>query len=130
MTVNQQTTGEVERSAKEHRGTPAAPTTTVRRQPKAVNGQALKATSMKMKPQAQKKHRGVTNVQRRPTAVKRQAHKALGQKTMSTAPHRHLMAMQSTTNRELKMQIPMNREQMRSPKKLQEVTNAALMNHL
>ena len=27
-------------------------------------------------------------------------------------------------------QIPTNREQMRSPKKLQEVTNAALMNHL
>jgi hypothetical protein len=40
------------------------------------------------------------------------------------------MAMQSTTNRELKMQIPTNREQIRSPKKLQEVMNAVLMNHL
>ncbi len=48
----------------------------------------------------------------------------------STVPRRHLMAMQSTTTRELKMQIPTNREQMRKPKKLQEVTNAALMNHL
>ncbi len=65
-----------------------------------------------------------------PNKIKRQAHKALEQKTTSTAPHRHLMAMQSTTTRELKMQIPTNREQMRSPKKLQDVTNAALMNHL
>jgi hypothetical protein len=85
---------------------------------------------MKTKPQVQKEHRGVTNVRRRPTAVKHQAHKALEQKTMSTAPRRHLMAMQSTTTRELKMQIPTNREQMSSPKKLQEVTDAALMNHL
>jgi hypothetical protein len=58
MMVNQQTTHKVERSAKEHRGTPAAPTTTVRRQPKAVNGQAPKATTMKTKPQVQKEHRG------------------------------------------------------------------------
>jgi hypothetical protein len=65
-----------------------------------------------------------------PNGSKRQAHKALEQKTTSTAPQRHLMVMQSTTNRELKMQIPTNREQMRSPKKLQEVTNAVLMNHL
>jgi hypothetical protein len=36
---------------------------------------------------------------------------------------------EGTTNRELKMQIPTNREQMRSPKKLQEVMNAALLNH-
>jgi hypothetical protein len=121
---------EVKRGAKEHQGTLAAPTTTVRLQPKAVNGQVPKATMMKTKPQAQKEHRGVTNVRRRPTAVKRQAHKALEQKTMSTAPQRHLMAMQSTTNRELNMQILTNREQMRSPKKLQEVTNTALMNHL
>ncbi len=35
---------------------------------------------MKMKPQAQKEHRGVTNIQRRPTTVKHQAHKALEQK--------------------------------------------------
>ncbi len=85
---------------------------------------------MKMKPQTRKEHRGVMNVRQRPTAVKRQAHKALEQKTTSTAPRHHLMAMQSTLTRELKMQIPPNREQMRSPKKLQEVTNAALMNHL
>jgi hypothetical protein len=130
MTVNQRTTREVKRNAKEHRGTPAAPTMMVRRQPKAVNGQTPKATMMKTKLQARKEHRGVTNVRRRPTAVKRQAHKALEQKTTSTVPRRHLMAMQSTTNRELKMQISTNRKQMRSPKKLQEVTNAALMNHL
>jgi hypothetical protein len=123
-------TREVKRSAKEHRGTPAAPTTTVRRQPKAVNGQAPKATTMKTKPQVRKEHQGVTNIRQRPTAVKRQAHNVLEQKTLLTAPRRHLMAMQSTMNRELKMQIPTNREQMRSPKKLQEVTNAALMNHL
>ncbi len=85
---------------------------------------------MKTKPQVRKEHRGVTNVRRRPTAAKRQAHKALEQKTTSTTPRPHVMAMQSTTNRELKMQIPTNREQMRSPKKLQEVMNAALMNLL
>jgi hypothetical protein len=39
----------VKRSAKEHQGTPAVPTTTVRRQPKAVNGQATKAKTMKTK---------------------------------------------------------------------------------
>jgi hypothetical protein len=85
---------------------------------------------MKTKPQAQKEHRGVTNVRRRPTAIKHQAHKAMEQKTTLTVPRHHLMAMQSTTTKELKMQIPTNREQMRSPKKLQDVTNAALMNHL
>ncbi len=61
-TVNQRTTREVKKSAKEHRGTPAAPTTTVRQQPKAVNGQAPKATSKETKPQARKEHRGATNV--------------------------------------------------------------------
>jgi hypothetical protein len=89
-----------------------------------------KGDNNKDKAAGAKRAPGVTNVQWRPMAIKRQAHKVLEQKTTSTAPRHHLMAMQSTTNRELKMQIPMNREQMRSPKKLQEVTNAALMNHL
>ncbi len=77
-------------------------------------------------------HRGVANVRQHTTAVKHQAHhKALDQKMTSTEQQRHLMAMQRPTNRELRIQVTTNREQMRSHKERQQVTIAdVVMNHL